>query len=435
MADRFLPTSKTAEPTPPGAAMDRRIAAPSRFRRWRWAAAGLFVIIVAIALLRLVPAPGTLSVTADEIMQAPATNGVFQDVLPMRGTVTPLRTVYLDAVEAGQVQSVAVLDGAQVSSGQVLANLSSPQLELEVSAREAEITGQLGSASAQRLTLQQSLTAESTAIAQADYDALKAQRDLSVRRALQAQGFESDAAVKNSADETNYDGAHVALLRTAYQRDTALAQTQLADIADTEARLRRNLDQVQSSLQALIIRAPFTGRLANFTIEPGQSVKEGDRVGQIDSADAFRLDADVDEFYLGRVAAGQSATASFDSGNATLAVSNVLPQVSNGQFHVELTFTGPVPAGLQSGQTADMRVTLGANRTALLLPNGPWFPAGGGHSIFVLDPDGHAATRRAITTGQSNQDQVEITSGLAAGERVVTSDTSRFQNYSRLRIQ
>jgi len=438
MSDPFMPTSKSnGNIPPPGAAMDRPVARSRglKLRRWRWPLAIVLAAVSGIIGVQFLPASGTLAVPGSEVTVGTTTSGVFQDYLPVIGTVTPLHSVFLDAVAAGQVSSVAVQDGASVQARQVLATLTNPQLELDVSSREAEITGQLGSASAQRLSLQQSLATETTAIAQAGYDLQKAQRDLSVHRALQAQGFESDAAVRNSADDASYDSRHLALLRTSYAGDAALARTQIAEIDDTEAELRRNLEQVQSSLQALILRAPFTGRLANFNLEPGQSVHEGDQVGQVDSADAFRVDAEVDEFYLGQVSEGDPATANFDSGTAMLKVSRVLPQVSNGQFHVELFFAGAAPAGLHSGETSDLRITLGADHRALLVPNGQWLSASGGNSIFVVAPDGRHAALRAITVGRRNQDQVEVTAGLAPGDRVITSDTTRFQKFSNLLLQ
>jgi HlyD family secretion protein len=381
-----------------------------------------------------VPSAGTLSVAADEITVSRAEQAPFQDYLPVRATVAPLHSVFVDAIEGGQVNSVAALDGAPVQAGQVLATLSNPQMQLDVSSRAAAITGQLGNSSAEQLALQQTLATERSAIAQTSYDLLKAQRDLSVRRELHAQGFESDASVKNFSDDAQYYAGRLTLLRTAYAHDTALAQRQTAQLDDTQKRLRGNLDDVQSSLQALTIRAPLAGRLTVFQVQPGQTVKQGDQLGQIDSVDAFRLDADIDEFYLGRISEDQPATASFDTTTVVLRVSRVHPQVTNGQFHAELNFTAAPPPGLRRGQTLDLRITLGRTQITLVVANGPWLEASGGNFIFVLDPDGRHAARRAIISGRRNPEQVEITSGLTAGEHVITSSYARFQNVSRLLI-
>jgi HlyD family secretion protein len=142
----------------------------------------------------------------------------------------------------------------------------------------------------------------------------------------------------------------------------------------------------------------------------------------------------VDEFYLGRVAVGQHATADIDGAPVALTVARVKPQVANGTFRAELTFDGAPPAGLRRGESTECRITLGATRTATVLPNGAWLESSGGATAFVLDADGRHARRRAITTGRRNPDQVEILSGLAPGERVLISATSNYDKYNLLNV-
>jgi len=427
----------TAAPSPsPGVSMDRRIAT-SRWRKLRrWLPIGVagLGVCVATAAFELVPASGTLSVPAEEITSASAQEAPFQDYLPVRATVAPLHTVFVGAVEGGTVARVAVLDGASVKAGDMLATLSNPQLRLDVTSRGAAIAGQLGQISAQRLSLQQNLTTQDNAIAEASYNLLKAERELDIRRRLHEQGFESDAGVKSFEDETQYYTTRVSTLRQARIRDKAVSERQANEIDQTTARLKSNLDEVESSLDALVLRAPVDGRLTDFLMQPGQSLKQGDQIGQIDSEGAYRLDADIDEFYLGRVAEGEHAGADFDGTDARLTVSRVKPQVSNGQFRSELVFAGQPPAGLRRGESVEIRITLGQTRPALVLPAGPWLEGSGGSFAFVLDASGHHAVRRAIVSGRRNPEQVEIMSGLSAGDRVVTSSYGRFQNFSHLLV-
>lgn len=421
----------------PGAAMDRRVAGGRRpgWRRWRWAAVLPALAIPAWLWLRLVPSAGSLAVPVAELTIAPATVAPFQDYLPVRGTVAPLHTMFVAAIEGGQVRTVAVQDGSLVSAGQVLATLSNPQLELDVTSREAAITGQMGTASAARLTLQQNLATERDAIAEASYAQLKAQRDLTIRNELHSQGFESDAGVKSFADEAHYQSARVAMLRASLAHDAALAGKETQESDEADARLQHNLQVVQDSLQALTVRAPLAGRLTAFPLQPGQTLHQGDQVGQIDSAAAYRMDAEIDEYYLGRVVPGQAAGVELAGATLPMTVSRVLPQVANGQFRAELVFAAATPAALRRGQTADLRITLGATQSVLVVPNGPWLDAGGGNAAFVVAPDGRHAQRRAVSVGRRNPEQVEITAGLMPGDRVVVSATARMLGFPSLTLQ
>jgi HlyD family secretion protein len=277
---------------------------------------------------------------------------------------------------------------------------------------------QLGQIAGENLGIERNRLDRAAQISQANYDLIRARRELGIRQQLHQQGFVADAGLRSFAEEAAYQEKRLAQLQTGGAAEARITGTQAARLADTGSRLEGNLAAVRASLDALVVRAPAGGRLTNFTIQPGQTLKAGDPAGQVDSEGSWKLEADVDEFYLGRVRVGQTATAQ----DARLIVSKVLPAVKDGRFRAELTFVGRVPAGLNRGQTLDSRITLGSTVPALTVPVGGWLEAGGGNSVFVLDPDGRNARRRSIRIGRRNPEQVEILSGLTPGERIVTTN-------------
>ncbi|MHB8530908.1 MAG: efflux RND transporter periplasmic adaptor subunit [Caulobacteraceae bacterium] len=384
------------------------------------------------AAVLLAPPPGALAVKAAEIESGVVRRAPFQDYLPVRAQVTPLRTVFAVAISGGEVRQVLAADGDRVAEGAPLATLANPQLELDVTSREAEIAGRLGDVSAQQLSLERNRIDEDKQMAETGYNLLKARHDYDIRRRLNALGFVSDVELKTYADAAAYYQAQLQTLKNGRPEEDAIAEAQRAEIGRTGERLKNNLAAVRQSLEALTIRAPAAGRLTNFTLQSGQPLKAGDQVGQVDSEGAYKLTADIDEFYLGRVAVGQGASADLEGGAVPLTVSKVLPQVTDGRFRAELTFRGAPPAGLRRGQTVDVKITLGDTRPALVLANGPWLEASGGAFAFVMNADGRRADRRAIGVGRRNPDEVEITAGLRPGERVVTSSYAGLEKYAHL---
>ncbi len=415
-----------------GQGMDRRIARPKGRRRLLWIGGGAAAVIALALAIVLLPPPGSLTVKPADIEIGEVKPAPFQDYLPVRAEVAPLRTVYLSAVSGGQVDKLLALDGAEVAAGTPLATLTNPQLELDVTSKEADIAGRLGDTSAQELALERSRLDSQKEISDTNYNLLKARHDLEVRQRLHDQGFVSDAEVKTYAADAAYYAARLDALKSGQTRETAIAAAQADQIAKTGQRLKGNLGVVESSLGALTLRAPTAGRLTGFTLQIGQTLKAGDVVGQIDSEGAYKLTADVDEFYLGRVASGQRASADVDGRAYPLTVSRVLPQVTNGRFRAELTFEGGPPAGLRRGEAVDIRITLGETRTALVAPNGAWLDGSGGAYAFVVSPGGRRAERRTITVGRRNPEQVEITSGLRPGDRIVTSSYAGDEKFSHL---
>ncbi|MGC1301589.1 MAG: efflux RND transporter periplasmic adaptor subunit [Caulobacteraceae bacterium] len=417
-----------------GQGMDRRLERPrGKHGRLVMIGGAALALLAAIALgVGMIPPPGSLTVKASDVEIGQVRTAPFQDYLPVRAEVAPLHTVFVTAVEGGQVEKVVVLDGTEVAAGAALATLTNPVLRLDVTSREADIAGKLGDASAQQLTLERNRLDREKEISETNYDLLKAEHDLEVRRALHDQGFVSDAEVKTFADQAGYYQSRLKELKTGQTQEDAIAGAQAAQLHQTSGRLNNNLDVVRSSLDALTVRAPVAGRLTDFTLEPGQSLKAGDPVGQIDSEGAYKLTADVDEFYLGRVTPGQQAVADLDGRSVAMTVSRVLPQVTNGRFRAELTFKDAPPAGLRRGEGVDIRITLGDTRPALVLPNSGWLEAGGGTYAFVVQSGGGRADRRAITIGRRNPEQVEITSGLRPGERVTVSSYAGFDKFAHL---
>jgi HlyD family secretion protein len=406
--------------TPPGAAMDRRVERPRRAwwqRRVTWIAVA--AVLAAVALWRWLPAAGSTDIAASAIETGEVTRGPFDDYLPVRATVTPRLTTLVGVLAGGQVEQLLVQDGAMVAAGQPLATLANPELRLDVLTREAAIASQLGSIAGEGLGIERSRLDRSAQVSQAEYDLIKARRDLTIRQQLFDKGIVTEAGVAGYRAEAEYQARRLAQLRAGAGTEARITATQGQRLADTQARLSGNLAAVRGGLSALTIRAPAAGRLTNFTLQPGQTLKPGDPAGQVDSEGSWKLTADVDEYYLGRVAVGQKARAE----GATLTVSKVLPAVKEGRFRVELTFD-TTPANLNRGQTLDIRITLGAASKAVVAPVGGWLAVDNGAFAFVVDADGTHATRRPVKLGRRNPEAVEILSGLNPGDRIVTTNLS-----------
>ena len=411
------PTQATASP---GAAMDRRVERhPTPWWRRRGTLIAIGLVLVGVLVWRLLPASGSTDIAAADIETGAVQRAPFADYLPVRATVAPRITTLVGVLSGGQVEKLLVQDGTMVADGQPLATLANPTLKLDVLTREAAIASQLGQVAGENLGIERNRLDRAGQVAQANYDLIKARRDLSIRQQLHNQGFVSDEGIKSYAAEADYQEKRLAQLRSGSASEARITATQSQRLDDTRGRLTGNLAAVRAGLDALVIRAPVAGRLTNFIIQPGQTLKPGDPAGQVDSEGSWKLEADVDEYYLGRVRVGQNAR----TDAVRLTVSKVLPSVKDGRFRVELTFDGPSPAGLNRGQTLDIRITLGGTAPALVAPTGGWLDAGSGSSVFVLDGDGRHARRRAVKTGRRNPEQVEILSGLQPGDRIVTSAT------------
>jgi HlyD family secretion protein len=407
-----------------GGGMDKVVERKRIDRRLLIAGAAAAVLLIILVFWLFAPRADSMSVAQDRLTISEVQSGTFEDFLPVRARVTPLVTVYLDAVEGGQVQKKLVEDGAQVVQGQLLAVLSNAELQLSTLEKQAEVEQQLNNMRSQELALANTRSANMRDLNQAQTDLAKARRQYELYKPLAEKGFVSMKLFNDTKDDLAYQTSRLEILKRTIAQTEAMQESQLKQLRIAAASLNSSMGVAQSSLGQLNIRAPVTGQLSGFDIQLGQSLQQGERVGQIDSAGGDKLQADVDEFYLGRVAVGQTATADIDGKTYRLKVAKVYPQVRNGQFQIDLLFMGPEPQSMQRGQTIQAKLTLGDSSKALLIPNGAFFNDTGGNWIFVVDSGGNSATKRAIQVGRRNSDFIEVLGGLKPGERVITSSYS-----------
>lgn len=385
------------------------------------AAAALLLIIL---FWIFAPRSDSMSVTKDRLTIATVQSGTFDDFLPLRGRVTPLVTVYLDAVEGGRVDQKLVEDGAHVTQGQMLAVLSNAELQLSTLEKQAEVEQQLNNMRSQELALTQTRNSNLRDLNQAQTDLAKARRLYQLQKPLAERGFVPMKTYNDTKDDLDYQSKRLEILKQSISQTEALQSSQLQQLRVASTSLNSSMGIARSNLGQLSIRAPVTGDLSGFDIQLGQSLQQGERIGQIDSTGGNKLQADVDEYYLGRVAVGQTATADVDGKTYRMKVAKVYPQVRNGQFQIDLLFVGPAPASVQRGQTVQTKLTIGDSSKAMLIPNGAFFSDTGGNWIFVVDKGGNGATKRQVQLGRRNADFIEVVEGLSPGERVITSSYS-----------
>ncbi|WP_443748353.1 efflux RND transporter periplasmic adaptor subunit [Asticcacaulis solisilvae] len=415
--------------------MDRKIARP-----W-WQGRGWLVAVSVIAVLAAggitwisLPPPGTMTAAPGAPEIGDVVRGPFQDYVPLRSSVVPLDITYITAVASGRVAEVSAQDGDSVLASQALARLDNPDLTLEVASHETEISTRLGDTNTQLMALRTSEADHDQALADAEYALHKAQEDLQKYQRLREQGVANDANVKPRADEVAYQTARVTALKRKQADDAAFFAGQRLQIEAQAGDLRRSLAEVRHGLDGLTVRAPLAGRLTGFELKPGQAIRTGDALGEIDSEDAWKLSAEVDEFYVSRLNPGLKANASVHGQDRAVHVSKVYPQVHDGHVTVEMTFDSGMPGDLKRGEAIDMRLSLGRTSQAVLAPSGAWLTDSNGTYAFVLNARGDGADRRAISTGRRNPDYVEVLGGLRPGDRILTGSLSGYTRAQHIRF-
>ena len=373
-----------------------------------------------------------LNVEAERITISTVTKAPFQEYIPVTGTIQPLQTFFLDAAEGGRIDSIFVEAGNVVSKGDRILKLANTNSQLDVLYREALLFEQINNARNTRLAIEQNSLTLRGQLADVEYQIIRLQRLHDRDTLLFRKQLISRQEFEQVTDEYEYWQSKQIITVENFKQDSLLRRVQLDQLNASIKRMQSNLDLVKRSLEDLVVRAPISGELTSLNAEIGQSKSPGQRLGQIDVLDGFKVRAEIDEFYISRINSGQKGTFDLGTTSYSLTVEKVYPEVREGRFEVDMLFEGSPPQGIRRGQTLQIRLQLGDLSDALIVARGAFYQKTGGQWAYVVDKSGAFAVKRNIRLGRQNPQTFEVMEGLEPGEQVITSAYDNFGDIDKL---
>ncbi|MFH1070296.1 MAG: HlyD family efflux transporter periplasmic adaptor subunit [Candidatus Glassbacteria bacterium] len=414
-----------------------RIIEKKRFslKRILIASFSLMFILAALYGFILGDHSAKLNVELERVTVSTVSKGPFQEFIPVRGNVVPLKTIYLDAVEGGRVEKRFVEEGLTVQKGDPILQLSNPALELNVMSQEALLLEQMNNFQTIRISLDRQGIERQNQLIETEHQLKIAEIDFEQKNGLFGKGLVAKLEYETSSNNLEYwRKRREFMVQTLYQ-DSLYRSGQIANLESSVQRLQLNLTAVKQNLENLFLRAPASGQLTLLEAEIGEQIPQGKRLGQIDVPEGYKVRAEIDEYYISRVNQGQTATCELTGSQYRLVLNKMYPEVRNGQFEVDLEFVERVPEGIHRGQSLQLKLALGDLSDASLVARGGFYQATGGNWAFVVDPSAKFALRRPIRLGRQNTDFFEVLEGLEPGEKVITSSYENYQNIDKLILE
>ena len=389
-----------------------------------YALAALLVVLVVWLLLK--ENTSTLRVNTATITVADVVEGEFNDYVSLSGTVQPMTTMQLSPLEGGVVERIVAEEGATVKAGDVILEMANKQLSMQILQSEADLAEKqnilrntLISMEQERLSLRQEML-------MLDLEVTRKQRAYEQNKEL----FEVDLVARETYLQSKED-YELAMNRRSLvlerQRQDSLYRTvQVAQLEENLRSMQLNMQLIRERVDNLKVKAPIDGEVGMLNAVLGQTLSQGNAIGQINDLSAYKVTAMVDEHYIDRVVTGLTASFMRQDNSYDMLLRKVYPEVREGKFRVDLTFSSELPDNIRTGQTYNLNLQLGQPVEAVYIPRGAFFQKTGGRWIYVVDTAGEKAYRREIRIGRQNPRFYEVLDGLAPGERVITSSYDNF---------
>ena len=395
------------------------IAAAFTKKSVKWWALGAFVILVVVLLLT--GRRSVLRVDGSTILTGTARQGEFNDYIRVSGQVQPMTTVQLSPTEGGNVKRIVVEEGSHVNEGDVIVVLGNENLDMQILNSEAELAEKENILRNTMISMEQQKLSVRQEKLSLQIEVRRARRAYEQNKALYEEKLIAKEEYLKASEDYELAKDKLELVTDRERQDSLYRSVQIAQMHESLENMRLNMNMIRRRKENLSVKAPISGELGLLDVELGQSVAAGAKIGQINNLDSYKIEAQIDEHYIDRVAPGLEATFERQSEEYSSVIRKVYPEVRDGKFKADFRFEGQQPENIRTGQTYYLNLQLGQSAEAILIPRGSFYQNTGGKWVYVLNADGTKATKRSVRIGRQNPQYYEVLEGLAPGDKVIIS--------------
>ena len=360
-------------------------------------------------LLRQVRGPGTLVPREDKILLIPAET---------EATVVRIR----------------VLPGAKVQPDTVLMDLVDPTLQQELLNAQLALKGAEADYINTRAKIESDLMDQKAAGATVNADYSQAQLQAKTDKSLYDLGVISGltySASKGKADElvtrNDLERQRLTLNEKAIETQLSVQQTKV-----DQAKALLGLKQKQ--LDALSVRAGISGVLVELDHQVGEHVTAGTTLAKVVQPDQLKASLKIAETQARDIQLGQPAEIDTHNGVIDGQVTRIDPAVLNGTRTVDVELSGALPPGAVPDLSVDGTIDLERMKDVLYVGRPAFGNENSTISLFKLSADGKTAVRVPVKVGRASVNSIQVIEGLQAGDTVILSDMSRWDNTDRIRL-
>jgi HlyD family secretion protein len=410
------------------------IVEKKRRNLWLLAAAGL-VAAAAVTLVLANLEPAAPTVDRNTVWIGTVERGSFERQVRGHGKLVPERLRWIQSESTGRVEFILAEPGHEIAADGVILELSNPEIERSaIDAKNALLRAEAEMESL-RVTLVSSQLDQRARGAEVDAEYTKALLQAEANRELSDKGLISDIQLRSSE-------AMVQALATRQeieaQRLTMSADANRALLAAKQAEVeqQRALSKLRAEqLDALAVRAGIAGVVQEVPVEIGQQVASGTMLAKVAEPTRLKAELRVPATRARDVRPGQAVSVDTRNGMVDGTVTRVDPSVQEGSVMLEVRLDGALPDGARPDMAVDGAIRIERLDDVLYVGRPVQSQENSTAGLYRLEPDGRHAARVRVEFGRASVDVIEIIDGLHEGDRIILSETSRWDDNERIRLQ
>lgn len=414
-------------------AMDRTVGTKRAWSR-RLLVPGLVAVVLLAAGVLFLPRvlrflSTERSVDMSRVRIGVVTRGDLERDLSVQGQIVAAYHPTLFSPVSGIVR-VEVRAGDVVEAGQLLAKVESPELASRLKQEQSTAQSLESEVERGRIRARQTILSDRQAVDLAQVELEAATRAMARADRSRAEGILNDVEYEEAQD--NLQRAQLSLTHAKENADLQ-KETLEFEVHNQELQLERQrlvVADLQRQVDELSIRAPVDGLVSRLDVNDHDAVVPGQPLIGIVDLGEFEIEVLIPESYADEMGIGVPARINYDGEVYEGHLKSISPEVEGSQVRGIVTFDGDPPQGLRQNQRVSTRIILESKSDVLKVARGPFLETSGGRQAYRIEGD--IATLVPIQIGVTSVSDIEILSGLREGDRIIISETARFQDAERI---
>lgn len=393
-------------------------------------------IVVAVYSFKDYLGEASYFIDRDKLVTAKVELGSFQVNVRATGLLKPAEIRWVASQVSGRVEQVLVKPGAYVTRGQLLVELSNPELLRELDKVKWELAASKADNHAAYVSMESQLVDLENLVLAAEYDYQSAKLKLDAEKQLVAQG-------NATVSQLDYQKSQLAVKQQLQfwrgqekklkQMNSKLAATKTAQQARVGL-IENNYQRIQAQVAMLQVRALQDGVVQQVSLALGEQARVGASVALIADQQKLFAELQVPEVRIQDIVIGQQVTLDTRNNEIVGEVSRIDPAVVGGMVKVDVKLSDALPSDARPELTVDALIEISRIEETLYVKRPMFAPKFSTTGLYKLIEQGSLAQKTPVQLGQSSVNQIQIKSGLSRGDEIIISDTSHWQDHETILI-